>query len=248
MQFDSYETIARHYDLRGMDWFARANGERLLNTLTNQGLRAGDRVLDAGCGTGTLALLLASAGYAVTGMDLSEPMLRAARAKPNASTVTWLQGDVTSFECQDRFSAIVCVADVLNHLEDGRQWDRAFDRFFAQLLPGGLVFLDVMTLRGFERLDAYTTLDRADQTVIVGVVYEPRARRSTMKLTSFTPVPDGNLWERVSDTIVEWGRPVGEILDRAMRSGFEGLERVWENEGDWEDSDRLRLIGRRPLA
>jgi ubiquinone/menaquinone biosynthesis C-methylase UbiE len=39
------------------------------------------RVADLGCGTGTLALLLAEEGYVVDGVDFSREMVRLARAK-----------------------------------------------------------------------------------------------------------------------------------------------------------------------
>ncbi len=46
-----------------------------------------DPVLDAGCGTGTLALLLASRGHTVTGFDLSAPAIDRARARAAAQGV-----------------------------------------------------------------------------------------------------------------------------------------------------------------
>jgi len=42
-------------------------------------------VVDLGCGTGSLAVLLAQAGYAVRGLDLSERMVAAATAKARRS-------------------------------------------------------------------------------------------------------------------------------------------------------------------
>src|SRR5262249_14381937 len=42
-------------------------------------------ILDAGCGTGFLALLLAEAGHSVVGLDLSEQMLAVARKRAAAS-------------------------------------------------------------------------------------------------------------------------------------------------------------------
>jgi SAM-dependent methyltransferase len=49
-------------------------------------------VLDVGCGTGTLACLLAAKGIDVTGVDPAEASLAVARRKPAADTVRWILG------------------------------------------------------------------------------------------------------------------------------------------------------------
>lgn len=54
------------------------------------------RVLDVGCGTGTFALLLATRGREVTGVDPAAGSLRVARAKTGAERVRWLHGDATA--------------------------------------------------------------------------------------------------------------------------------------------------------
>jgi len=51
----------------------------------------GGRVLDLGCGTGTLACRIGMAGLAVTGVDSSEAMLRVARSRPGSERVNWIQ-------------------------------------------------------------------------------------------------------------------------------------------------------------
>jgi SAM-dependent methyltransferase len=55
-----------------------------------------DRVVDVGCGTGELAVLLAGLGRSVTGVDPAEASLEVTRAKPNAELVTWVHGDATA--------------------------------------------------------------------------------------------------------------------------------------------------------
>jgi demethylmenaquinone methyltransferase/2-methoxy-6-polyprenyl-1,4-benzoquinol methylase len=61
---------------------------------------AGDRVLDACCGTGDLALAdLHAGGARVTGLDFSERMLERARAK--SSEVEWVQGDALALPFAD---------------------------------------------------------------------------------------------------------------------------------------------------
>jgi SAM-dependent methyltransferase len=49
-------------------------------------------VLDLGCGTGTLARFMASAGHQVVAIDPDEDMLRVARTKPGADLVEWRNG------------------------------------------------------------------------------------------------------------------------------------------------------------
>lgn len=97
---DAYERFASHYDLHGWDWFALAHGEKLLRLLSERGPTCG-RLLDAGCGTGSLALQLAGRGYDVVGFDLSGALLEVARRKDTARAVTWRQADITGFDLLD---------------------------------------------------------------------------------------------------------------------------------------------------
>ena len=55
-------------------------------------MHEGDRVLDACCGTGDLAIAAARIGGRVTGLDFSERMLERARRK--APELEWVRGDL----------------------------------------------------------------------------------------------------------------------------------------------------------
>ena len=55
-------------------------------------VQPGDRVLDACCGTGDLALAAEQEGGHVTGLDFSPAML--ARARRKSSTIEWVEGDM----------------------------------------------------------------------------------------------------------------------------------------------------------
>jgi demethylmenaquinone methyltransferase/2-methoxy-6-polyprenyl-1,4-benzoquinol methylase len=63
-------------------------------------VQQGDRVLDAACGTGDLALADVRAGAArVTGLDFSEQML--VRARKKSAAIEWLQGDMLALPFAD---------------------------------------------------------------------------------------------------------------------------------------------------
>ena len=64
-----------------------------------QVVRPGDRVLDACCGTGDLALEARRQGGVVTGLDFSERMLERARRK--APALEWVCGDVLALPFED---------------------------------------------------------------------------------------------------------------------------------------------------
>jgi SAM-dependent methyltransferase len=65
--------------------------ERLVSALEPQ---PGERWLDLATGTGEVALRAARAGTQVTALDISEPLLEQARAKPGGNEVDWVLGDV----------------------------------------------------------------------------------------------------------------------------------------------------------
>jgi len=79
-------------------------------------VREGDRVLDACCGTGDLALACAQAGGVVTGLDFSERMIERARTK--SSTIHWQQGDALSLPFEDGSFDAATVGFGVRNLDD----------------------------------------------------------------------------------------------------------------------------------
>ncbi|MFI9811191.1 class I SAM-dependent methyltransferase [Saccharothrix variisporea] len=99
-----------------------------------------DHVLDVGCGTGSLALLLAESGRTVVGVDPAEASLAVARSKDTIGTITWIHGDATSLPPLGADLAVMTgnVAQVFLADDD---WATTLQGVHAALRPAGhLVF------------------------------------------------------------------------------------------------------------
>ena len=93
-------------------------------------------VLDAGCGTGRVAIELARRGLEVVGVDLDPDMLAAARAK--ASDLTFVQADLASLDLGRRFEAAVMAGNVMIFVQPGTE-AAVVASVARHLQPGGLL-------------------------------------------------------------------------------------------------------------
>lgn len=112
----------------------------------------GDRVLDACCGTGDLAIASEQRGGRVVGLDFSEQMLDRARRK--SGTVEWIRGDALALPFGDDDFDAATVGFGVRNLEDLEAGLRELRRV---LRPGGKVAVLEITrpggiLRPFFRL------------------------------------------------------------------------------------------------
>jgi SAM-dependent methyltransferase len=74
-------------------------------------------VLDAGCGTGRVAIKLAELGYRCTGIDLDASMLDEARRA--APELEWLLGDLATVTLHRRFDLVLAAGNVIPLLAPG---------------------------------------------------------------------------------------------------------------------------------
>jgi SAM-dependent methyltransferase len=127
----------------GLDLFQRFAAREMREVVSGLGLHGGDTVLDAGCGTGAVAALMAERvlpGGRAFGMDISSDHLRHTRDRLRLSDlpVTLVQGDLTALAFAARRFDLIWCSNTINHVSEPLDAVRAL----AELLtPGGRLAL-----------------------------------------------------------------------------------------------------------
>jgi SAM-dependent methyltransferase len=97
-------------------------------------------VLDVGCGTGTLACMLAARGREVIAVDPAAASLAVARRKPGADGVRWLHADATALPPL-QVDLATMTGNVAQVFITGEEWAATLRAVRAAVRPGGrLVF------------------------------------------------------------------------------------------------------------
>lgn len=123
-------------------------------------------VLDAGCGTGRVAIELSRRGYEVTGIDVEPAMLDAARSK--APELGWILADLARVALPpDHFDLVVAAGNVMIFLELGTE-AAVVSNLARTVVPGGLVVAGFqvgrqLTLDRFDALSASAGLELVDR-------------------------------------------------------------------------------------
>ncbi|HYH50942.1 MAG TPA: class I SAM-dependent methyltransferase [Acidimicrobiia bacterium] len=111
-------------------------------------------VLDAGCGTGRVAIELDRRGIGAVGVDADPGMLAAAQAK--APELEWIAADLSVLDLPGRrFDVIVLAGNVMIFVEPGTE-GAVLQRLAAHLDPDGAI------VAGFQLVPGGLTLERYD--------------------------------------------------------------------------------------
>lgn len=177
--------IFDHWPDRYDAWFTTPVGKAVLaaeEELVDELLRPGEgeRILDAGCGTGIFTAGFLLRGSLVTGLDVSLPMLARARRKHGGIAFAAVAGDMLNLPFAD---AVFDKAVSVTALEFIGEPEAAVRELFRVVRPGGRVV--VATLNGRSPWAARRTAEAAEDTRSVfrqARFYSPAEMRALIPL------------------------------------------------------------------
>lgn len=121
------------------------------------GGRGGSRVLDAGCGTGRVAIELSRRGHSLVGVDADTGMLDAARAKEPG--ISWIHADLGDLDAHldATFDLVVLAGNVMIFLDPGSE-GRVVSQLADRLVPNGFLIAGFTIRPDRVSLDEYDRL------------------------------------------------------------------------------------------
>ena len=178
-------------------------------------------ILDLGCGTGSLSVLLEKEGYGMVCVDNSVEMLNVARER--SESLLLINQSIADFELFGTVQAAISTLDTLNYLLSKRDVERCIKLTRNYLEKGGVFVFDVNTKHRYEhcygeRCFVYET-DEGD-TLVWENEYTPPIH--SLILTMFKKREDG-AFEKQTEVQTQRLYPIEEIQDILEKNGFSVL-------------------------
>lgn len=141
----SYHSFASVYD-RFMDNIPYAEWADYLTKLFSSYNIHNDTLVELGCGTASLSLLMADRGYSILGIDNSTDMLTIAAEKiSDHPDITLVYQDMTELLLPDKYSGFYSLCDSMNYLLSSDDMLSTFTQVKRYLAFGGVFIFDLKT-------------------------------------------------------------------------------------------------------
>lgn len=243
-----YTVFADYYDAltENVGYAQRAvYFDGLLRRFGNQG----GLLLDLACGTGSLSVEMAGKGYDVIGVDASWEMLSVAREKAAqaGADILFLCQKMQRLDLYGTIDAAICALDSINHITNGDDVLRIFQRVSLFLNDGGLFVFDANTIHKHrETLGDKAFIYDLDRVFCAWQnYYEPKNHSVRIQLDFFEK--DGNAYYRSSECFVERAYPQEQLCAWLEDAGLEVVA-VYGELTDLppaQEADRLVYVARK---
>ncbi len=219
----SYQGFAYVYD-KFMDNIPYQEWNQYLIGLFQKYSVSKGTLVELGCGTGTLCLLMAEAGYHIIGVDNSIDMLTIASEKiENHSNIMLIHQDMRELELGAQYDGFYCVCDSLNYLLSPSDILSAFCGIKKYLKKDGIFIFDLKTPFFYEYVLGNQIFcdHQEDCSYTWENNYFKEDNINQYNLTIFARQPDTGLFERFYEIHHQKSYSTSEIIDLLSQAGLE---------------------------
>lgn len=202
------------------------------------------KLLDIGCGTGTMSMLLAQTGYLVSGLDLSEDMLAIAAERAQAMNINipLFAMSMSEIEGLADFDVAIIPIDSLNYVRETADVQKTLQNVYDVLRPGGQLFFDVHSSFKTDEifLDGPFTFDE-DGVNYIWHTAPGEAPHSVESYITFFVETQSGLYERFDEEHYQRTYDIPTYLQWLRDAGFTAIEVTadFTHHDDFDEAERI---------
>ena len=221
---EAYHALAESYDRLTNDVDYSATVDFYFQILARENLCPRTAV-DLACGTGSVALLLARKGLAVTAVDMSEEMLCQASQKALAAgeEIFFVHQNLQQLQLSRAVDLAVCALDSLNYITEPEDCKKAILRIYKALNPGGCFVFDVNTPEKLSAMDGQVFLDEDDDVYCIWRgEFDEDTHICSYGMDLFQR--HGDSWKRSFEEHREYAYSARQLVEYLEEAGFTSVE------------------------
>ncbi len=243
---NAYESFARVYDTFMDNVPYEKWAADFMQIMKQHGIEDGI-VLDLGCGTGSLSVLLQKQGYDMIGVDYSMDMLEIAREKSEGMDILYLAQDMREFELYGTVRAVLCVCDSINYILEPAEVEEVFSLVDNYLDPDGLFIFDFNTDYKYREVIGERVIaeDRDEMSFIWDNYYDDESHINEYALSIFVQEEE-DLYRKYQEFHYQRGYTLEEMKGFLETAGLLFLSAEDGDEGGpvRDNSGRIRIIAK----
>lgn len=222
------------------NWFAKVYDQLMDDTLYSKWLEytvkhipTDHTVLELGCGSGILGIMLKEKGYAITGLDLSEEMLTIAYNRQLESDTTFplIQRNMKDLSDLPTYDSVVCYSDALCYMEDEETLLQVFKEVHAVLTDDGVFLFDVHSPLQIDTFLETSFHAEVEDIVFLWDSFEGDHDLSVEHHLTFFVETQDNIYERFEEIHKERTYSLDVYTKLLKTAGFKGVNVT----GDFQD-------------
>jgi ubiquinone/menaquinone biosynthesis C-methylase UbiE len=174
------------------------------------------KILELGCGTGSITIKMYKKGYSIIGTDISEEMLEIANNKAEEENlrIRFILQDMTNLTYNKKVDSVISICDGINYIVRLEDLKKTIDGISNILEDDGMLIFDVSTIYKLENIIGNNVFHEnfKNFSYVWDNEYNNETKILQFELTMFL-LTDNNKYERFIENHIQKAHSVAEISE-----------------------------------